>query len=64
MKSPDWLRYKNAMINQKKVDDSYFQYVFALTQRYEEIKNNGKLVSNIKTFIDVYNWNGIMVYNI
>ena len=64
MKSPDWLRYKNAMINPKKVDDSYFQYVFALTQRYEEIKNNGKLVSNIKTFIDVYNWNGIMVYNI
>lgn len=64
MKSPDWLRYKNAMINQKKVDDSYFQYVFALTQRYEKTKNNGKLVSNIKTFIDVYNWNGIMVYNI
>ena len=52
------------MINPKKVDDSYFQYVFALTQRYEEIKNNRKLVSNIKTFIDVCNWNGIMVYNI
>lgn len=33
-KSANWLKYKNTTINPKNVDDRFFQYAVALTQRY------------------------------
>ena len=39
-KSPKWVRYKNATKNPKNIDDSCFQYAFALTQHYKEMKNH------------------------
>ena len=55
IKSPDWLRYKNATINLKNVDDRCFQYTFALTQHYKEIKKHPEQVSNIKPLLHQYN---------
>ena len=55
IKSPNWLRYKNAIINTKNVDDRCFQYAFALTQHYKKLKNHSGRVSNIKPFLDLYN---------
>lgn len=53
------MRYKNSVINPKNLDNRCFQDAFALTQHYKEIKNHSKRVSNIKPFVDIYNWNGI-----
>ena len=36
-----------------------FQYAFVLTQLYKEIKNYCRRMTNIKPFIDLYNWKGI-----
>ena len=60
IKSTDWLRYKNARVNPQNTDDRCFQYAFALTQRYNEIRNYRERVSNIEAFIDEYNWKGIV----
>ena len=54
-KKSDWLRYKNSVINPKNLDNRCFQYAFALTQHYKEIKNHSKRVSNLKPFVDIYN---------
>ena len=59
LKSPDCMRYKNATINPKHVDDRCFQYPFTLTWHYKEIKNHPEQVSNIYPLIDLYNWKGI-----
>ena len=59
IKSPDWLGYENTTINPKYLNDRCFQYAFALTQHYKEIKNQPEGVSNIQPFVDLYNWKGM-----
>ena len=56
---PKWLRYKNATMIPKNIDNKCFQYPFTLTQHHGEIKNHPENVSNIKLFLDLYNWIGI-----
>ena len=46
-------------INSKNEDDKCFQYAVTVALNYEEIKWNPKKVSNIKPFINKYNWKGI-----
>ena len=57
--SPDWIKKKKATINPKNTDDKCFQYVVTVALNYEEIKWNSERVSNIKLFINKYNWKGI-----
>ena len=57
---PKWLKNKNATINpQNKEDDKRFQYALTVALNHEQIKNNPEIISNIKPFIDQYNWNEI-----
>ena len=57
--SPDWIKKKKAKINAKNEDDKCFQYTATVALNYEEIKWNPERVSNIKPFIDKYDWKGI-----
>ena len=57
---PKWLKNKKATINpQNKKDDKCFEYALTVALNHEIIKNNPERISNIKPFIDQYNWNEI-----
>ena len=56
---PDWIKKKKATINPKNTDDKCFQYTVTIALNYREIKWNPERVSNIKPFINKYNWKGI-----
>ena len=43
-------------MNPKNTDDKYFQYA---ALNYDKIKWNLERVSNIKLFLNKYNWKGI-----
>ena len=55
--SPEWLKNKKATINPQNNDDNCFQY--ALTVALNYIKKTPRRISNIKPFIDQYDWKGI-----
>ena len=57
--SPDWIKKKKAIINPKNTDDRCFQYAVAVALNYEEIESHPERVSNIKQFINKYNWKRI-----
>ena len=58
--SPDWIIKKKATINPKNTDGKcFFQYAATVGLNYEDIKSHPEIVSNIKPFINKYNWNGI-----
>ena len=40
IKTPNLLRYKNAKINQKNIDDRCLQYAFAFIQHYKKNQNH------------------------
>ena len=46
----------HSTISLKYIDDRCFHCVFMLTQHCTEIKNHAEQVSNIKTFLDLYNF--------
>ena len=54
--SPDWIKTKISIISPKNEDDKFFQYAATVALNYEKIKWNPERVSNIKTFINKYNW--------
>ena len=57
--SPKWLKSKKATINPNSNGDKCFQYALTVALNYEQIKKNLKRISNIKSFIDQYNWKEI-----
>ena len=57
--STKWLKNKKAKINPKINDDKYFQHALTDALNYEQIKSHPERISNIKPFIDRYNWKGI-----
>ena len=57
--SPDWIKKKKAAINTRNADDKCFQYAATVALNYEEIKRNPEIVSNVKPFINKYNWKGM-----
>ena len=57
--SPKWLKSKKATINPKNNDNKYFQYTMAVALNHEQIKVHPERTSNIKPFIDQYNWKEI-----
>ena len=56
---PEWIKKKKAIINPKNKDDKCFQYAVIVALNYEEIELHSERVSNIKWFINKYNWKGI-----
>ena len=57
--SPNWIKNKKVIANQKIEDDKCFQYAETVELNYEEIKQNLKRGSSIKPFINKYNWEEI-----
>ena len=53
--SPKWLKNK-ATINRKNKDDKCFQYAITVALNREQIKSHAERISNIKPFIDQYDW--------
>ena len=54
--SPKWSKNKKAIINPQNKDGKYFQYAIIAALIYEQIKSHSERISNIKTFIDQYDW--------
>ena len=50
---------KKTTINLKNADHKSFQYVIRAALKYDKIKWNPERVSNVKAFINKYNWKGI-----
>ena len=59
IKSPKWILNKRATINQKNKDNKYFQYSITVALNHKNIENHPERISNIKSFIDQYDWEGI-----
>ena len=57
--SPGWIKKIKATINLKNKDDKCFQYAVTVALNYGEINRNLERVSNIKPFMNKYNWKGI-----
>ena len=57
--SPKWLKNKKTTINPKNNDDKCFQYALTVALNYEQTKDHPERISNIKLFIDQYNWKEI-----
>ena len=57
--SPESLKNKKATKNPKNNDGNCFQYALTAALNYLNIKNHSERVSNLKPFIDQYDWKGI-----
>ena len=56
---PKWLENKRATINPQNKDDKCFQYAITAALNYKRIKSHSERISNIKPFIDQYDWKEI-----
>ena len=59
IKSPEWILNKRATINPKNKDNKCFQSSITVALNHQNIENHPERISNIKPFIDKYNWKGI-----
>ena len=57
--SPKWLKDKKSTMNPKNNDYKCFQYAVTLALNLDEINNHPERISNIKPFIEQYNWKDI-----
>ena len=57
--SPNWLKNKKVTINPKNNDDKCFKYAVTVALTHEQIKKDPQRISNIKLFIDQFNWKDI-----
>ena len=58
-KYPEWLVNKRATINPKYDHDNCFQYTIIVSLNHQNIENHLERISNIKLFINQYNWKDI-----
>ena len=59
IKSPEWILNKRATINPKNKDNKCFQYSITVALNHQNIESHPERISNIKPFVDQYNWKGI-----
>ena len=59
IKSPEWVLNKRATIIPKNTDNKCFQYSVTVALNHQNIENHPERISNIKSFIDQYNWESI-----
>ena len=53
--SPDCIKKKKTIINQKNEDDKCLQYAATVALNYKEIESHPERVSNIKPLMNKYN---------
>ena len=58
-KSPECVINKRATINPKNKDNKCFQYSITVALNHQNIENHPERISNIKPFINQYNWKDI-----
>ena len=56
---PDSIKNKKATINPINKKDKCFQYAVTVALNDEEIKKDLQRITNIKSFINEYHWEGI-----
>ena len=56
---PKWLKIRKATANPKNNDNNCFQYVLTVALNYQNINSHPERISNLKPFIDQYNWKEI-----
>ena len=59
IKSPAWVLNKKATVNPKNKDNKGFQYSITVALNHQNIENHPERISNIKPFINQYNWEDI-----
>ena len=59
IKSLKWLENKRETTNPKDDDDNYFQYAITVALSHQNIGRDHQRISNIKHFINQYNWHDI-----
>ena len=59
MKSPEWVINKRATINPKNKDNKCFWDSITVALNHQNIESHPERISNIKPFINHYNWEGI-----
>ena len=59
IKSPEWILNKRAKLSPKNNDNKCFQYWITVALNHQNIENHPERISNIKPFIDKYNWKDI-----
>ena len=57
--SPDRIKNKKATINPKNKDNEYFKYAITAALNHNKINNYPEKISNLKPFINNYNWKDI-----
>ena len=57
--SPKWIKNKKSTMNPKNNDCKYFQYAVTLALNLDKINSHPERISNIKSFIEQYNWDDI-----
>ena len=57
--SQDWIKKRKATIIPRNEDDKCFHFAATVALNYQRIKWNPERVSNIKSFINKYNWKGM-----
>ena len=62
IKSPAWLINKRATINLKNKDNKCFQYSITVALNHQNIENHLERISNIKPFINQYNWGRYRIF--
>ena len=54
-----WIKDKRSIINPKNNDYKCFQYAITVALNRDKINRDPQRISEIKSFIEQYNWNGI-----
>ena len=59
IKSPEWVKNKRATVNPKNKDNKCFQYSITVALNHQNNENHPERISNIKPFVNQYNWKDI-----
>ena len=55
----DWLAQKKAIINPQNEDEECFKWAVIAALRWTDIKFNPECISNLRKFVDNYDWSGL-----
>ena len=56
---PDWIEKKKAIINPQNDDEECFKWSVIAALEWTDIKSHPELVSNLRKFVDNYDWSGL-----
>ena len=56
---PDWTEKKKAIINPQNDDEECFKWAVITALEWTEIKSHSERMSNLKKFVDNYDWSGL-----